>query len=351
MSYVSAKEYQEVVVNALKEIFSDNVVKSEWDSVEYDGHTHNHILVYAPRVDVAIGPFNTYGDLDIGTDRTAVMRSHPLVKRLEERYDVIWNNLSRCFLAIEIVFSGTSKHIAGDFLNATATGSIGLIIAHRKIYKKVNRMLNYFTRLEDFERVSNKGLHNLMVFQDDSFLEFLWELKYPDKVAKLEIKNRYNIVFIDHLRPKIFSLFAHKTRHKPSLIQDSATRLLVYGFDVAEVTEQHDIVLSPTRYTHASTVDVYGIITSDNKPFKVMDIIDVAVQQKYRSKKIGTQILKIFEKIARENKCQFICVELGFDRPNEPIESQKRFFERNGFTVWFDKRAQFSGWVGKKSLQ
>ncbi len=38
MTYVKAKEYQTQVVKTLREIFGDELVKPEWDSVTYDGH-------------------------------------------------------------------------------------------------------------------------------------------------------------------------------------------------------------------------------------------------------------------------------------------------------------------------
>jgi GNAT superfamily N-acetyltransferase len=351
MTYASAEEYQKQVIKMLKEIFGNEVVKKEWDSVTYDGHTHNHKLVYAPRVDIAVGPFNSYADLDIGNDRTAVMKNHLLVKRLEDKTKIVWNSLSRCFLAIEIVFSGSSKHIAGDFLNATSTGAIGLIVAHRKVYKKVNGVLGYFNRLEDFERVHANGLRNLMVFQDDDFLEFLWELKNPDKVTKLLISDKYNVTVNNLFRSKTLSIHARSIKYsKEFLTQEEITRLLVYGFDVSEGIEGYSIVLSTTEYTHTCSAGIYEIVTLANERVKVMDIIDIAVRGKYRNKGIGTQLLKIFEKIAQENKCHYICAELGNDRPDEPIEAQKRFFKKNGFTIWYDKRAQFSGWVGKKFL-
>ncbi len=206
MTYVKAKGYQTQVVKTLKEIFGDELVKPEWDSVTYDGHMTNHSLVYAPRVDIAVGPFNSYADLDIGVDRTAALKNHLLTKRLQERTGntVVWNDCARCFLAVEIVFSGSSKHISGDFLNATSTGALGFIVASRGMYEKVRRTLNYFHRLQEFERLHKNGLQNIMLFRDDEFLEFLWELKNPDKVPKLAIDKKYTVTFAMALCQRFF---------------------------------------------------------------------------------------------------------------------------------------------------
>ena len=353
MTYIRAREYQSQVVKTLKEIFGDDLVKQEWDSVTYDGHTSNHSLVYAPRVDIAVGPFNSYADLDIGVDRTGAMKNHLLTKRLQERTGngVIWNDCARCFLAVEIVFSGSSKHISGDFLNATSTGAIGFIVASREMYDKVRRTLNYFHRLQEFERLHENGLQNIMLFRDDEFLEFLWELKNPSKIPKLVIDKKYTVTFRSGFMPKFFSIYPHTMRHKPSLSGESLTRLSVYGFDVIAETEEHDVVLITTRYTSPSSAEVYEISTPTEERVKVMDIIDIVVRAEYRNKGIGTQMLKVFEKIAEENGCKYICGQLGFDRRGTPVELQKRFFEKNGYELWFDKRAQFSGWCVKKVIK
>jgi hypothetical protein len=205
MDYKNAREFQVQLIKALNDVFGENSAINEWDSVEFDGHTHNHKSVYAPRIDIAIAPFNSYFNLDIGIDNTESMRNHPFVKKLEEGVDLVWNNFSRCFLAIEIVFSGSSKHIAGDILNATSTGSIGIVVAHNKVYKKVNRISNYFTRLVGYQRIQSNGLRNLVVFKEDDFLEFLWELKNPEKtIKKLKIESKYRIIFKKYLLKSFF---------------------------------------------------------------------------------------------------------------------------------------------------
>ncbi len=139
-------------------------------------------------------------------------------------------------------------------------------------------------------------------------------------------------------------------RHKPSLSGDPLMRLSVYGFDVIAETEEHDVVLMTTRYTSPSSAEVYEISTPTEDRLKIMDLIDIVVRADYRNKGIGTQMLKIFEKIARENGCKYICGQLGYDRRGTPVELQKKFFEKNGYELWFDERAQFSGWVAKKSI-
>lgn len=177
---MNANEYQNKIADILRNIFGNDLVKTEWDSVTCDGHTANHTKIYAPRHDIAIGPFNSYADLDIGIDRTWNMRKHPFTKELinkelkhREVLDKVWNKYSRCFLAIEIEFSGSSKHTMGSIINAVVSGSIGIIITTEERMKKVNRIYKYVLRLENLGNLEINVLRNLIIFNDKQFLELL----------------------------------------------------------------------------------------------------------------------------------------------------------------------------------
>lgn len=179
-----AKKYQQKITRALKNIFGEDLVKAEWDSVQYDGHTANHKIVYAPRLDIAVGPFNSYADLDIGIDNTRQMQSHPFTKKLikeelqhREKLNKVWNSISRCFLAIEIEFNGSSKHILGDIINASVSGSIGMVIVNKNNVEKAKRLCGYIMRLENLGRLEINALRNLIIFEEKEFLNFLSEFK------------------------------------------------------------------------------------------------------------------------------------------------------------------------------
>ena len=178
------REYQNQLVTNLRSIFGDELVEPEWDSVKYSRHSGNHKIVYAPRHDIAVGPFNSLWDFDVRTDVTKPMRSHPFTKRLYKDYlkdrDTLrrcWNSLSRCYLAIEIEFSGSSKHLLGSMLNAVVSGSIGIVIVNETNIQKAIRMSNYLMRLEDFEKVKLNVLRNLIIFDRDDFLKLLLDFQ------------------------------------------------------------------------------------------------------------------------------------------------------------------------------
>jgi len=185
VNQVTASNYQNKLIIDFRSIFGNDMVEKEWDSVKFDGHYDNHKRVYAPRHDIAIGPFNSYPDLDIGRDNTKRMQSHPFTKRLIR--DVLqnrgtlkktWNSFSRCYLAIEIEFTGSSKHILGSLINASVSGSIGIVINNKRNSTKLDRMWRYLKRLEGLGRMKIYTLNNLIIFDDDEFLELLSEFTH-----------------------------------------------------------------------------------------------------------------------------------------------------------------------------
>jgi hypothetical protein len=65
---------------------------------------------------------------------------------------------------------------------------------------------------------------------------------------------------------------------------------------------------------------------------------------------IGTLLLDIIEELAVENDIEYIVGELQKDEFEEPLEKRKRFFQTNGFELFFSKLSDFSGWLIKKHL-
>ena len=138
---MTANDYQLAAKAALEQHFADvrlewSVVKDACDLFAAD------IWRYAPRVDVAVGPFNTTP----GNDRSISDALLPAQLRdlLAGRSP---NPNPRCLLAIEVIYSGTSKHIMGDMLNACALGLYGLVIGSDKQMLKIQRIETYIKAL------------------------------------------------------------------------------------------------------------------------------------------------------------------------------------------------------------
>lgn len=142
-----AREYQRVAEARLKRHFDDvvvewSVVKGATDALRRDIHR------YAPRVDIAVGPFNTTPGPDARIDEQLL----PMCLR-QLFSDRPRNPNPRCLLAIEIVFSGSSKHIMGDTLNAGAHGLFGLVVGADVLMPKIRRIGTYLQVLADLEKL------------------------------------------------------------------------------------------------------------------------------------------------------------------------------------------------------
>jgi GNAT superfamily N-acetyltransferase len=348
---LNANEYQNLVVELLKKIFPNNDVKKEWDSVSFDKKRSDHKDVYAPRIDIAVGPFNTRSNIRNNYDHTAIMKNCLLVQRLNQQYDLIWNDLSKCFLAIEIVFSGSSKHVMGDFLNATSIGAVGIIVSRGERHKKATRIRKYLSQLEYNKRLDKRSLRNLMVFSDSSFIHFLEDLCTPDRLKKFVIKKYYRIDFKSRMLRKSFDLDSNIFWDGLHVDCDDLKIFSVFGFKAKKFVRNYYVVFPVTKYTSPCQFQFYEFIDNFSKEkIRIINIIDIAINVDYRSKGIGSAILNIIENIARENSCKYICGELGDDMIDEPLESQKRFFKREGFDLKYDKRGEFSCWFVIKKL-
>jgi hypothetical protein len=118
------------------------------------------------------------------------MQFHSFKKRLYEDFlqdretlTNLWNSISRCYLAIEIEFSGSSKHMLGSIVNASVSGSIGIVIVKKTSLNKAIRICNYLMRLEDFGKLKMNMLRNLIIFEDDDFLKLLLDFRSSSRAA------------------------------------------------------------------------------------------------------------------------------------------------------------------------
>ncbi len=147
LDQMSATDYQRVIQAILRQHFTD--VRLEWSVVtDATDPLAADISRYAPRVDVAIGPFNTTP----GPDPRIEVALLP--KGLRVLFDGRPANANpRCLLAIEVSYSGSSKHIMGDLLNAGALGLYGMVIGSDRMLPKIRRILRYLEVLAQLEKL------------------------------------------------------------------------------------------------------------------------------------------------------------------------------------------------------
>lgn len=173
---MSATIYQSHVENLLKQIFPHENVKREWSiwNGAEDGFRRTK-TTYAPRLDIAVGRFNTTTEnRHADTAAMRVFNEHPLIEAVilkgqEENQNWQYNSNPRCLLAIEIEYSGSSKHILGDYTNASMMGHIGVVVSFAGNYEKISRVGEYVKTLRQLEKASVDLFCNTVHYREDEF--------------------------------------------------------------------------------------------------------------------------------------------------------------------------------------
>src|SRR3990167_8057824 len=133
---MNCKDYKNKLSKKLSVFFGTKDVICEWDVAKDSMDDYNRLL-YCPRLDLAVGPFNITRNSNQGRDGifNLISDKRDYFKHLFEQsvnhklvlqtFDQFWNNLNlnpRCSIAIEVEKSGTRKHMLGDLINASLLG-------------------------------------------------------------------------------------------------------------------------------------------------------------------------------------------------------------------------------------
>lgn len=174
--------YQKETKKLLEAIFAAGNVKSEWSvrTRATDTFKKSNRSVYAPRLDLAVGPFNSsIENVHQDLDRIIEASQHTLVQKIvreaatqnSSHFQV--NRNPRCLLAIEIEWGGSSKHILGDYTNASMMGFIGIIIGFEKSITKIQRVGTYAKELQRLQKAPPDLFANVACFTADEFTNLL----------------------------------------------------------------------------------------------------------------------------------------------------------------------------------
>lgn len=158
-----ASAFQQIAKAMLDRQYDD--VRVEWRSAASASDAFQaDRMRYAPRVDIAIGPFNTApGHLEYDNEQIALL--------MREWFEGLDHNPNpRCLLAVEVVFNGTAKHVLGDILNSSVLGYYGLIIASEAKLPRVRRNLEYLKALTDVGKLPSL-FRNVAVVTTSQFIE------------------------------------------------------------------------------------------------------------------------------------------------------------------------------------
>ncbi len=164
-------KFTKKLIGKFKPSFSPELVIPEWNVSKNSQDDFNNDEYYAPRVDIAIGPFNINRELEqnnLAFD-TSMTTYNALIKKL---YDIshlgenleyisfndflrTLNHNPRCFIAIEIENTRDAKRSLGDIVNASVMGKIGIVIPigedKYRLFIKIKKYFHYLQQVGKLE--------------------------------------------------------------------------------------------------------------------------------------------------------------------------------------------------------
>jgi hypothetical protein len=182
---MSGRKIQAAVHQALAAMFDRELVVSEWSVRKGAADAFNDTASYAPRLDIAVGPFNPTFQNRERDAHTIQNFDHPLVHRLAAEVNrqnhggIYANRNPRCLLAIEVEHSTSSKHILGGITNASMLGLFGVVIGSAVHIAKVKRIHAYACKLKEVEKAHDDMFGNVACFEENEFLRFLRGARGP----------------------------------------------------------------------------------------------------------------------------------------------------------------------------
>ncbi len=178
---MSGQEIQRAIFNELRVHFDPLQVVSEWSVRREATDAFDDAASYAPRLDVAVGPFNT--TFENRHDHAVAIHNvrHPILEKIrravsDQNYGSIYQNQNpRCLLAIEVESRTSSKHILGGITNASMLGLLGIIIGPATYIQKIRRIHAYACKLKEVEKAHGDMFGNVACLEDCEFLTMLRE--------------------------------------------------------------------------------------------------------------------------------------------------------------------------------
>ena len=169
----NAASYQKRLRQKLEGYFNKvdyerSVVKDAEDALKRDP------MRYAPRLDLVIGPYNLKCADEWKTNfqikqELSKFKNKKTIKFFDAVSELQVNQNPRYAVAIEVVFSGTAKHVLGDITNASTLGLYGFIIANDKMLPEALRILEHVQTLKGLRKIAPEMFNNVKVVSTQEF--------------------------------------------------------------------------------------------------------------------------------------------------------------------------------------
>jgi len=186
----NVNKYQELASDSLSKIFGGSNVIKEWNVAKESKNAFTREL-YSPRLDIAIGPFNIDENIEYNQNniKSTIFSKRSFIETMLQNsepptntftLDRFLNNINqnpRCFLAIEIENSGSSKHMLGNIVNVSILASIGVVIPFSdkklSLCKRITKYVTFATEVRKLKGV----FKNVLIINKANFWRLLESYK------------------------------------------------------------------------------------------------------------------------------------------------------------------------------
>lgn len=177
----ASTRYQKDLSEALSRFFPGEAVIEYFIPKNAKDQFSREVGMYLPRLDVAVGPFNeTDGDKYESIKADYLAKAPEMLKNITSTLGQ--NKNPRCALGIEVVYSGTSKHILGDMINSGTIGLYGLVLVSDEMCTKVQRIQEYVRVVKGLRKLPGEFCANVKVLRASQFLDKLRSLPSPAQI-------------------------------------------------------------------------------------------------------------------------------------------------------------------------
>lgn len=160
----------------LKKLFSEKFgrtnVKKEWRS-DVDAEDWLRFGdIYAPRPDIAVGPFNIEVGRNISEIEDVFHQKINFFNQLGIS-NFSFNENPRCLIAIEIENSNKGKHMLGNIINASLLGKVGIIVTLREeFFNEAKNICNYLNGAFERKKIGYNP-SNIAIIRYEDLRRFL----------------------------------------------------------------------------------------------------------------------------------------------------------------------------------
>jgi hypothetical protein len=148
----SGAEVQDGIHQLLAQILGADLVAREWSARGGAEDAFADVMSYAPRLDIAVGPFNCTFKRRFDDAAVILETDHSILRAVcavvaEQNAHMFENAYPRCLIGTEIEHATSSKHILGGITNVSMLARYGVVVGSDDLIAEVRRIHSYVKKL------------------------------------------------------------------------------------------------------------------------------------------------------------------------------------------------------------